>query len=595
MKNVFLMTLSLKLLPMVPYATGCLISYCLKDEEIKQHYNFLDPEYRYNCELHKDFHDRLKVSDIIGLTCYVWNQTTNDRISMLFKKINPNGIVIYGGPNVPEDKVVASSYIKDRPFVDLFFIGPGEKNFSAFLKNNINNTRMSNIIGCYTQTDISSEIKKSDYRIEEIPTPYIDGIFDNIFESTKRIVVPLETNRGCPYGCSFCDWGSLTRSKVIQFDFDIVKKNIDKIMQYKSVVGIDIIDANLGMFARDVELIDYIGQKKKENNKKLELLISGTAKNGSKYLEEIYKKLQAFDIDGYTTKVKNIKISFQTFSKQALKTVNRSNMTEDKLFSAINSTENHILSSELIIGLPGETTASWVETISKHKDLNLDFGRVYHLNVLPNTPMYKEDYRAKYNTKYTKVFIPSDLNDVDFEQITKLYKNLKNIKTKYEFNHENKLSFETYEIMRSSFSYTTNDLKKMYLTYFWFNTFWNTNLLKEEIKKDVLPIRQQIANFFKFVYSDKSVFLKQIVNNYKKILDLVFVDSDTNVLTDLQSVTFLHKNMGRGTELLEVIDNLECFEKEIITLYPSFSSSKVFKFENIESRKKLLSAYAIMC
>ena len=32
----------------------------------------------------------------------------------------------------------------------------------------------------------------------------------------------LESNRGCPYGCTFCDWGSATLSKVRNFDLDRV-------------------------------------------------------------------------------------------------------------------------------------------------------------------------------------------------------------------------------------------------------------------------------------------------------------------------------------------------------------------------------------
>jgi radical SAM superfamily enzyme YgiQ (UPF0313 family) len=594
MKKIFLMTISLKSFPMVPYATGCLISYCLKDKCVNENYVFLDPEYRYNCESFDDFHEKLASADIIGLTCYVWNQTTNDRISKQFKDINPDGIVIYGGPNVPEDKEDANEYIVDRPFVDLFFVGPGEKNFLNFLKNYHVSNKLTTYDGCYNRFNDNVKIQKSDYNIAQMPTPYLDGIFDSILTNETRIFVPIESNRGCPYGCSFCDWGSLTRSKVFQFDFDLVKQNISKIMQYKSVAGIDIIDANFGMFARDVELVDHIYNQKIKNNKKLELLLSGTAKNGSKFLTDIFKKLEYFDVDNFSTDVKNIKVSFQSFSNQALAAVDRKNMTFERLTSVVTSTTSNSISSELIIGLPGETVDSWIDTISKHKELNLDFGRVYHLNVLPNTPMYKKDYRINYKTNYTKVYIPVDLINIDFEEAVKKYKNLENVKTNYDFNNENKLNFETFEIMRSSFSFTTEQLKEMYLYNFWFNTFWNTNLLKEEIKNNNLPIKEQIMLFYKLVNSHESVFLKKIVNDYKSLLNLVFVESDINVLTDLKSVIFLHKNMGRGTELLEIIDNLSIFEKEIKIIYPTFCSSKVFKFENIQHKKKLLSAYTIM-
>ena len=32
-----------------------------------------------------------------------------------------------------------------------------------------------------------------------------------------------ETNRGCPYSCSFCDWGSSTMSRIRAFDIERVR------------------------------------------------------------------------------------------------------------------------------------------------------------------------------------------------------------------------------------------------------------------------------------------------------------------------------------------------------------------------------------
>ena len=40
---------------------------------------------------------------------------------------------MYGGTNVPEEKEVAEEYAKERPFVDIFFVGPAEENFKKFL------------------------------------------------------------------------------------------------------------------------------------------------------------------------------------------------------------------------------------------------------------------------------------------------------------------------------------------------------------------------------------------------------------------------------------------------------------------------------
>ena len=46
----------------------------------------------------------------------------------------------------------------------------------------------------------------------EIPSPYLTGVFDDIIANNPEYVfnATLETNRGCPFACTFCDWGSLT-------------------------------------------------------------------------------------------------------------------------------------------------------------------------------------------------------------------------------------------------------------------------------------------------------------------------------------------------------------------------------------------------
>ena len=108
----------------------------------------------------------------MGLTNYVWNQNANDTIAKRFKKINPEGIVVYGGPNVPEDDL--GDYARD--FVDHYIAGPGEVQFEKLLD---------------PQSD-------NEYKI---PVPYLDGVFDSILEkytkylyknSELKVLIPIK-------------------------------------------------------------------------------------------------------------------------------------------------------------------------------------------------------------------------------------------------------------------------------------------------------------------------------------------------------------------------------------------------------------------
>ena len=65
--------------------------------------------------------------------------------------------------------------------------------------------------------------------LDVLPSPHLTGVFDHIVKnnSNYKFHMTLETNRGCPYQCTFCDWGSLTYNKIKKFDIDRVFAEIE--------------------------------------------------------------------------------------------------------------------------------------------------------------------------------------------------------------------------------------------------------------------------------------------------------------------------------------------------------------------------------
>ena len=85
----------------------------------------------------------------------------------------------------------------------------------------------------------------------DVPSPYLCGVFDKIIEENpnERWLASWETNRGCPFSCAFCDWGSATASKVSRMDLDRVYRELDWFSEHK-VEFIFCCDANFGMLPR---------------------------------------------------------------------------------------------------------------------------------------------------------------------------------------------------------------------------------------------------------------------------------------------------------------------------------------------------------
>ena len=69
----------------------------------------------------------------------------------------------------------------------------------------------------------------------------------------------LETNRGCLYTCTFCDWG--LEEKLRRFSMKRIKDEID--WYVGNVLEIMLSDANFEFLHRDLDIAKYSGPKAK--------------------------------------------------------------------------------------------------------------------------------------------------------------------------------------------------------------------------------------------------------------------------------------------------------------------------------------------
>lgn len=483
-RTVLLGTISSVYHDWVPYPVGCLISHCLKNPKISKEYTFLEPLYKNKWD-NKDTHEKLKQADILGLTCYVWNQNANDEIAQLFKKYNPEGIIIYGGPNVPEENLEEFK----RPYVDHYVTGPAELKFEKLLDPTSN----------------------SEY---DIPTPYTDGIFNDILSREDDIAVAFETNRGCPYHCAFCDWGGVSRSKITQLKDSAVKETIEHVLSFDKVKRLEILDANYGIFPRDVDFVQHIIDNKQRDD--MLLTFAGFAKNGSPHLS----KIMNLTMDNFNDKLRNVKISLQTLTPDVLDTIQRKNISTDKLLKIIDELHDVKVNSELIIGLPGETADSWADTLFKHPELGIDFARAYPLYVLPNTPMATQEYKEKHSIKTKKIILPNS---------------------------------ETFEMIYECDSYDLEEITQIYLNWWYFNTFYNFGIDKTITKDNMRDFFNNLKDM---------PFVNCCVEEVKMSLHRIFKPEPVMHLQGYD-YSFLHKQLGRGKELLYFKQNQDKVRQEI--------------------------------
>lgn len=366
----------------LPYSVGVLWAYAKNTISVKCEVT----DWLFRRDPLQETAEKLSKNHIVAMSCYIWNRRYNYKLAKLIKQINPNVLIIMGGPEPPiTNKKLFSDIV---PHVDIMVKQEGEKAFALILENfntpeNFKNIPglLLNVDGVAVDTGPSSRLTEHDM----IYSPYLSGVYEKLMADNPDIEwnTTLETNRGCPYQCTFCDWGGLTYSKVKKINLQRVLDEIEWMGKNK-IGATHIADANFGMFVdRDNMIVDKLLEVQAKYGHPYRTSTSW-AKNQKSEVLAIAKKLMhsAFN-DGLT-------ISVQSLDDHTLKTIKRSNLEMNKI-SEICDEANAIglpMSTEIILPLPGETLDTWKNGIIKLLDLGQHNGvQVYQTQVLENTEL----------------------------------------------------------------------------------------------------------------------------------------------------------------------------------------------------------------
>ena len=248
-------------------------------------------------------------------------------------------------------------------------------------------------------------------RLDQIPSPYTLGVFDRIIAENPTVTwnATLETNRGCPYQCTFCDWGSLTYNKVKQFDLQRVFAEIEWMGKHECD-WMSITDANFGMFiARDDLIVEKVIETQDRFGYPRRMGLSW-AKNQKADVVKLAKKLTARGFNNGLT------LSVQSLDDYVLDEIKRRNLEINKLNEVFDlcQREGITVNTELILGLPGETVHSWRRNVWGLLDINQHSGiEFFQAQLLENAEMNLIQRQAHAITSITVYDYLSGNNDGD--------------------------------------------------------------------------------------------------------------------------------------------------------------------------------------
>lgn len=341
---------------------------------------------------------RLRLSQVVGFSLYVWNAQYSLALAQELKRQRPETLIVVGGPHVPDDP---ESFLQSYPWIDLCVHGEGEETFLEILEQ-FPHPNWSGITGLsYRQgSRIFTRHRPRSRDLSRSVSPFLSGVLDPLLQQQprRRWVSAWETNRGCPFSCSFCDWGSSTASKIQSIPMARLEAEMDWFVCHQIEV-IFCCDANFGVFPRDLEIAQSMAQRRQRYGYP-KLLYTQTAKNAPERVFQTQKTL--FDAGLHT----GTTLSMQSISEPVLRAIRRENIS----LQAYQQLQSRFRQAgiptytDVLVGLPGETLDSFRQGVGQmiaqgqHQEM-----RFYNVFILPNAELAQPAYRQRYQLKSVKI------------------------------------------------------------------------------------------------------------------------------------------------------------------------------------------------
>jgi len=356
------------------------------DEELIQHINQTD-------------------ADILCTSHYLWNHAFLTRQIAAVKSRCKNTLkIIAGGPSIDVNN--NTEFFDQYPSIDYAVYGAGEQAFADIVNHLVFQTPLIafNTSNCGWKNHNTGKTIVADYKfvkmIETSPFVHNRDLFTAMVADAKKkhapVWLPYTLTRGCPYSCTFCDWNSGLGNKVSRRK-NTYQQEID-LFQQLGVTNIYLSDANVGQYTEDVEMIEYFAEKNIKENAGFH--VGG---NFSKLKKE--NNLKIFNVMAQGRLVnKTLNFSVQDINKQVLDNIDRPDVGWDVHVAMADELRNRyphlIVKAQLIYGLPGQTPASWRQTLDQVTQQKI-LPVIFLNEPLPASPaIYDPEYQRKFQYEY---------------------------------------------------------------------------------------------------------------------------------------------------------------------------------------------------
>ena len=324
----------------------------------------------------------------LGIGAYVWGEPTLQVLLPLLRSRGFSGNIILGGPQI---SFMESGFEATYPQADIFVRGHGEHALVAITAS----ATPVNMLGVHYAGQMQGvSTTKTDF--DSLPSPWLR----HDWKSEPLKFVRIETMRGCPFSCSFCQHRAPDRGPRLGYLSESrVLREINLLCEQR---------------VESIAVLDPIFNTSPISNKVLEAFVA----RGFRGKLSLQCRAE-FITDEFLNVASRLNVTLefglQTIHDSESDAVNRRNKI-DKVDEALRKVRNLGIHHEvsLIFGLPTQTLESFCQTVEWCLARNVPVIKAFPLMLLRGTKLELD--AARWNLKESRDAIPIVIGSSTFDE-----------------------------------------------------------------------------------------------------------------------------------------------------------------------------------
>jgi radical SAM superfamily enzyme YgiQ (UPF0313 family) len=309
--------------------------------------------------------------DLLGFSVYVWSLPHLVDVARRVKQRRPQCTVVFGGPSARTAMFDLAPYTPAQAYLDAVVSTEGEAIFRDIARlPEMSRAALRSVSGLHLPTSgpwMHTGVRPPTDQLDLIASPAQLGLMPD------NAVAYLETYRGCPLSCRFCEWGASETARSV-FSTDYIVRELQAFAAQRATT-VFLLDAGLNLNAKGFRnLLDAEAQ--------VGVLRSTT------FWAEIYPTHIKDEHLEFLSRVGTsyLGVGLQSLDPAVLKLHDRP-FDRPRFESALGRlVEVANAEIQIIFGLPGDTPQGFLQTLAYARSFGVGV-RAYHCLVLPDALM----------------------------------------------------------------------------------------------------------------------------------------------------------------------------------------------------------------